>query len=193
MKRTILGLFLAAGFAMTSCGNSDGNANNDSLGDTLTKQQLLDSIRNEESKMRASQEFVPQKAMGALRLYMDYANRFPNDSMTPEYLFRASDIALGLGEYQQQVDLLEIILDQHEYYDQYDAVCFAAALTYDQHLEKVNFGGDRAIQLYEYVIEKYPQSSYAEASKTLKEFVGKPDSVYDNFIKEQMRKQDSVQ
>ncbi len=183
--------FIAALF-FGSCGDASQQPSADSLKDSqITKEQLLDSINKEETKMRASKTYVPQQAMSALRLYIEFTNRFPDDTMTAEYLFRASDIASGLGNYQQQVDFLETIIENHPEYDQYDAVCFSAALTYDDHLENVNFGADRAIQLYDYVIEKYPNSSYAESAKTLKEFVGKPDSVYDNYLREQMKANES--
>lgn len=173
--------------------HSCGDHSQTPAGDTLkqggvTKEQLLDSINQEQAKMSASKTYVPQQAMGALRLYLDYSNRFPEDTMTPEFLFRASDIAQGLGNYQQAADLLEKIIEQYPGYNKYADACFTAALIYDDHLEKVNFGADRAIQLYDYVIEKYPNTYYAESAKTLKEYVGKPDSVYDKYIEEQMKK-----
>ena len=190
MKKIIFAIVAATIVTLMSCGDSQQNPHGDTAVE-LTREQRVDSSSKEEAKMRASQNYAPQQAMSALRLYTEFANRFPKDTMTAEYLFRASDIAMGLGDYQQQVDLLEIIIDQHTGYDQYDAACFSAAMTYDEHFEKVNFGADRAIQLYEFVIANYPNSSYAKAAETLKEFVGKPDSVYENYIMGQLEKNNS--
>lgn len=175
-----------------SCGESTHSDGSDTLPNgQLTRDQLVDSISKEEAKMRASKVYVPQQAMTALRLYTEFFTRFPNDTLTPEYLFLASNIAQGLGNYQQAAEFLETIIEKHPGFRKYPDAVFSAALLYDDHLEKVNFGADRAIQLYDYVIQKYPNTSYAESAKTLKEFVGKPDSVYDNYIMEQMKKNDS--
>lgn len=190
MIRVLICIAALCILSLSACGDSSQPKKTDTLKPgEITKEQLLDSINKEQAKMSASKTYVPQQAMGALRLYIEFSNRFPQDTMTPEFLFRASDIAQGIGDYQQAADLLEKIIDQYPGYNKYADACFTAALVYDDHLEKVNFGADRAIQLYNYVIEKYPNTYYAESAKTLKEFVGKPDSVYDNYIEEQMKKQ----
>lgn len=179
-------------FAVTlsfSCGAGGSQDASDSLkGDSQAL--LISKINTEETKMRSSETFDPQQALGALRLYTEFCTKYPNDSMTAEYLFRASDIAQGTGNYQEAADFLETILSKHTDYKKYQDAMFSAALIYDNYLESVNHGGDRAIQLYETIEAKYPTSPYAEQAKALKTYVGKPDSVFYNDVR---RKADSIE
>lgn len=191
MKKLVL--IGAAGIAMMlapACGekNPHGDQKADSVKtEELTKEQLLDSIHAQETRMGKSKTYDPAEALGAMRLYVEYSNRFPKDTMTAEYLFRASDIAQGTGNYQQAAQYLEIILDQHTGYRNYPDACFAAALVYDNYLENVNDGATRAIEIYDFIIEKYPTSYYAEQAKVLKTYVGKPDSVFYKDIEAKAR------
>jgi TolA-binding protein len=172
-------------FTLASCG---GGETADVKTDTQAMMAAkIDSIYVTMSK---SQSFDQNQAMTAMRMYVEYSTKYPKDSLTPEYLFRASDIAQGTGNYQQAAEYLETILDQHTMYPKYPDVLFSAALVYDNYLENVNHGDDRAMQLYDLIIAKYPESNYAEQSKVLKTYVGKPDSVFYNDVR---RKADSIE
>lgn len=170
------------GFA--ACTGSSSTTDSDSQAAMAAK---IDSMY---ISMGKSQTFDQKQAMDALRMYVEYATKYPDDSLTPEYLFRASDIAQGTGNYQQAAEYLETILSKHTTYPKYADVLFSAALVYDNYLEHVNHGDDRAVQLYDLIIEKYPNSNYAEQSKVLKTYVGKPDSVFYNDVR---RKADSIE
>jgi TolA-binding protein len=191
MKKIVL--IGTAGIAMmfaSACGekNPHGDVKADTAATTqLTKEQLLDSIHGQETRMSKSKTYDPAEALGAMRLYVEYSNRFPKDTMTAEYLFRASDIAQGTGNYQQAAEYLEIILSEHTGYRNYPDACFAAALVYDNYLENVNDGATRAVEIYDFIIEKYPTSYYAEQAKVLKTYIGKPDSVFYNDIEAKMK------
>jgi outer membrane protein assembly factor BamD (BamD/ComL family) len=181
-----LTLFLSAvTIALSSCGGGgSADVKTDSQAMMAAK---IDSIY---AAMGKKQMFDQAEAMNALRLYVEYSTKYPNDSLTPEYLFRASDIAQGTGNYQQAVEFLETILAKHPTFHNYEAAMFSAAMIYDDHLEQVNHGDERALQLYDELIQKYPSSSYAEQSKILKTYVGKPDSVFFNDVR---RKADSIE
>lgn len=191
MNRILLAAALI-GIGLSSCGTSEQQAATDSVQKVeLTKKQLSDSIAHEENVMRTSKTYIPQQAMSAMRLYIEYANKYPDDTLTPEYLFRASDIAQGTGNYEDATQYLEKIIDHYTGYNKYPDAVFAAALIYDQYLEKVGHGADRARELYGFLIEKYPTTNYAEQAKVLVDFVGKPDSVYDNYIEAKMKEQEN--
>lgn len=184
MNKLTLILSAIAILTFSSCGNDSADVKNDTQAMMVAK---IDSIY---VSMGKSQTYNQNEAMNALRLYVEYATKYPNDSLTAEYLFRASDIAQGTGNYQQAAEYLETILEKHTMYTKYPDVLFSAALVYDNYLENVNHGDDRAIQLYDVIIAKYPESNYAEQSKVLKTYVGKPDSVFYNDIR---RKADSIE
>ncbi len=191
MKKVILIASALVLTVFTSCGNGGSDTpENDSIAQVNAAKKLyLDKITNAEVAMRNSKTYDSKLAIEALRAYNDFCVKYPNDSLTAEYLFKASDIAQGTGNYQQAATYLETILDIHTAYPKYADACFAAAFVYDSYLENVNNGADRARELYDFIITKYPTSSYAEQSKVLKEYIGKPDSVLYNDIR---RKADSA-
>lgn len=187
-KKLILAAGITAAFTITSCGNGSGSDADSLKNDTHAMMMTrIDSIYK---KMSQSNTYDPSQAMDAMRMYVEFSTKYPKDSMTAEYLFRASDIAQGTGNYQQAAEYLETILSEHTMYTKYPDALFSAALVYDEHLENVNHGGDRAIQLYDLIINKYPGSNYAEQSAVLKTYVGKPDSVFYNDVR---RKADSIE
>jgi tetratricopeptide (TPR) repeat protein len=173
----------------SSCGNGgDAGPGDSAMGDSHAI--LITKIEAQKKTMSESKMYKPQDALAALRLYSEFITKYPNDTLTPEYLFTASDLATGTGNYQQAAEYLETILSKYTMYPKYQDAMFAAALVYDSYLENVNHGDERAIQLYDQIVAKYPESYYAEQAKVLRTYVGKPDSVFFNDVQ---RKADSIE
>jgi len=189
MKTIIFSISAITVLMFSSCGGSGDAGPNDSLS-ADSHAILITQIEAQKAKMSASRNYNPQDALAALRLYSTFTTKYPDDTLTPEYLFTAADLASGTGNYQQAAEYLETILDKYTMYPKYQDAMFAAALVYDNSLENVNHGGERAIQLYEQIEAKYPGSYYAEQAKILKTYVGKPDSVFFNDVR---RKADSIE
>ncbi len=188
MKTLVALLSAITVITFSSCGNGNGGPG-DSVKDD-SHAILITKIEAQKTQMSQSQNYDPQEALAALRLYSEFVTKYPDDTLTPEYLFTASDLATGTGNYQQAAEYLEIILAEYTMYEKYPDAMFAAALVYDSYLENVNHGDERAIQLYDQVVAKYPASPYAEQAKILRTYVGKPDSVFFNDVR---RKADSIE
>ncbi|TND10010.1 MAG: hypothetical protein FD123_692 [Bacteroidetes bacterium] len=186
MKKILLLLPVAA-MLVSSCG-TETETKKDSIPDTVkvsetTRPQYLKAVTDAETKLRASTTFDARLAMTAIKAYNDYANFFPKDTLAPEFLFRAADLAQGTHNYKQATIFLEKIIAQYPEYPRHADACFVAAYVYDSPLEKQ--GGEvRAKELYEFIIKKYPKSPYADQAKTLLEYIGVPDSVMlDRIVK----------
>lgn len=191
MNKIIIVTAALASSLLFSCGNGNGTSpENDSVAmAAIARKMYLAEIDSAETIMRGAKTYDSKLALSALRAYNDFCVKYPDDSLTAEYLFRASDIAQGTGNYQQAAIYLETILANHTGYAKYSDACFAAAFVYDEYLEKVNDGAARARELYDFIIAKYPNTNYAEQSKVLKEYVGKENSVLFDDIR---RKADST-
>jgi hypothetical protein len=63
------------------------------------KDQFKESVRVAENKIKAGKVFDPGVAAGAIKAYIDYANEFPNDSVSADYFFRAGGLATASGNY----------------------------------------------------------------------------------------------
>ena len=148
----------------------------DSIAKENSKGTYSDAIKKAEKEMLASKNYNAILAVATLKAYNDFIVTFPNDSNVVEYLFISADLAQGSRNYEQAASYLEIILAEHKTYKKYADACFLAAYIYDTYLEEVNHGGDRAKQLYQFIITNYPLTSYAEQAKVLTNYVGIPDS-----------------
>jgi outer membrane protein assembly factor BamD (BamD/ComL family) len=187
MKYFLLAFF-SFGILFASCQSPEEMAaekqKKDSIAQLEVKFKYKSAVDSAENLMRADKTYNMKNAMSTLKAYNDYAQKYPNDTLTAEYLFRAADLAQGAKQYTQAVNYLETILANHKDYRKSDIACFMAAYIYDTFLEDVNHGGDRAVQLYQFVIDHYPNSTWAEQSKVLIKYVGQPDNVMiDDIIK----------
>jgi TolA-binding protein len=157
-------------------------AKQDSIAGAALYAKNIHIVDSAEKLMAADKDYNMTHAMGMLKVYNEFIKKYPQDTLTAEYLFRAADLSIGAKQFTQGVNYLETILDQHKGYRKYMDACWVAAVVYDTYLEDVNHGGDRAKQLYEFIIAKYPGTSYAEQSKVLIQYIGKPDSVLVNDV-----------
>lgn len=186
MKKFILPAAFVATVLLSACGgdsktdknlkdSTDKIAANEAL-----KPQYAKAITDAEAKLHQSPTLDPTLAMASIKAYNDYANAYPQDTLAPEYLFRASDLAQGTHNYKQATIFLEKIITAYPNYRRYPDACFVAAFIYDSYLEKQG-GEDRAKELYQFIIQKnYP--GYAEQAKTLIQYIGVSDSAMLNDI-----------
>lgn len=187
MKKILLFTF-SLGLVLTSCQTAEEKAAEKAKQDSIAAVDLhlkyKLAVDSAEKLMQADKNYDMKNAMGTLKTYNDFITKYPNDSLTAEYLFRAADLAMGAKQYTESANYLETILSNHKGYSKYPDACFVAAFVYDTYLEEVNHGGDRAKQLYQFVIDNYPTTSYAEQSKVLITYIGVPDNVMiDEIIK----------
>jgi tetratricopeptide (TPR) repeat protein len=185
MRSFIFALCLSPFFLSACNSGSEQKGFTDSLSKPKKDRNVSMGIINKaETAMRDSKTFESRLALDALKAYADFANNFPEDSLAAEYLFRAADIAQGMGNYLQAANYFEIILNKHKNYKRYADACFVAAHNYDEHLEKINDGASRAKVLYEYIINNYPNTPYAEQAKVLVTYIGKSnEQLLDDIIK----------
>ncbi|MCU0434716.1 MAG: tetratricopeptide repeat protein [Bacteroidia bacterium] len=196
MKKLLptLGIFAAAALMnlFTACGGNSGSKkdNADSLAvNAKARTMYLDNITAAEKRMREDKTYSSKTALEALKAYTDFTTLYPKDSLTPDYLFKAAQVAQSTGNYQQAAVYFETIIDQHKGYKMYVEACFLAANNYDDHLENVNNGAARAKQLYEFIIAKYPDTNWAEQSKVLMSYIGKSnEQLMEDIIKKNEEK-----
>lgn len=170
------GLFLAACSPAEETGKKDSAANKlQNLADESVKPKYKQAVTDAETKLHSTGTFDPVLANMTIKAYNDYANTYPNDTLAPEYLFRASDLAQGTHNYKQATVFLEKIISVYPNYKRHADACFVCAFVYDSYLEREN-GEVRAKELYEFIIKKYPASPYAGQAKTLLSYIGVSDS-----------------
>lgn len=131
--------------------------------------------------MHKSLQLDPTTADLAVKAYDDFASRFPNDSLTPDFIFKAGEISTANHQYKQALMYYEKITAKYPNFK------LAPESLYLQGYLLDNFLNDevKAKAIYEQVIAKYPDMPYAADAKAAIKNLGKSD---EELIKEFQKK-----
>ncbi len=151
---------------------------------------LLISCRNENEKMSDAihakeQELLADslksidrnKGIEMINLYTQYAEKFPDDTNSFEYLFKAADISNGIGQYKQAINLYKQVSGNQSYRKRAVAL-FLQGFIYENQL------GDyfQARQIYEQFLEFYPDHALADDVRYTLQHLGKtPEQLIHEF------------
>lgn len=132
---------------------------------------LTDSILKQEAKVYDTNQNRLQKqdAVLLVDLYEKYADTYPDDSMSADYLFRAADISMNLKKPKQTIALFDRILSTYPDYEKAAAVLFLKAFVYEDQLQDY----DNAKKYYELFISKFPESDFADDAEVSLKNLGK--------------------
>ncbi len=163
-------LTLSLTFIQSGCTNEQNTARKD-------KQAQVEAM--EKQLYQNSKGIVDQKeAANMIDLYQDYANTFPKDSLSPQYLFRAADISLNVFHSDATIRLFDRIMKDYPNFDGTPQLLFLKAFTYDYYMHKT----DSASIYYHAFLDKYPQHPFAKDAKMSLEQLGKsPEEVIKEF------------
>ncbi len=129
-----------------------------------------------------------QKAAQLIDRYVLYADAFPEDTMTPEYLFRAADISMNIFESGQAIDLYNRIINNYPEYEKLPQCLFLKAFVYENNMNDLN----NAKRYYKEFLVKYPNDEFAnDAEMSLKNLGKSPEELIKEFeakMKEQEEK-----
>ena len=156
MKRIIYLAVAIPAFFLSSCGNG-----------TLTpeeeKFELNQQITELETKLRKNTEerIDPKDASEILDLYHTFSDKFPEEEIAPEYLFKAGEVSMGIGNYQRAIGYFERIRKDYPNFDKSPESLFIIGFIYDSYLQQKG----KAKEVYEKVIAEYPEHKFAEDAK----------------------------
>jgi outer membrane protein assembly factor BamD (BamD/ComL family) len=157
-----------------ACSNNDKkNTNPDGGKATLATEkeryiQMIDSI---EGKMQATRNMPLDQgtAMFAMRCYDEYASYFPDETKSPEYLFKAGELANSLQLSQPALSYLGRVMSKYPNYKNAPYALFMQGMIYDDQLKDTA----NARKIYVQVIEKYPESQLAKDAQASINNLGK--------------------
>jgi outer membrane protein assembly factor BamD (BamD/ComL family) len=101
-------------------------------------------------------------------LYNDYAERFPEDSLAPVYLYKAFNQNLKLGWFDRAIKSADLLISKFPQSSKAPEVMFNKAFIYD---DKLNDDA-KAGEIYREFIEKYPNHEYTADAKNSIRFLG---------------------
>jgi outer membrane protein assembly factor BamD (BamD/ComL family) len=113
--------------------------------------------------LKADSTMMPSdsKMAGMIRLYERFDSLYPKDTLVPEYLFKAADLAQGFHHEQLAFKYFDRILTDFPQSRKAAAALFMKAFLYDYNL------GDKeqAKLLYSEFLEKYPGHQLAASAQ----------------------------
>ena len=166
MKRTIVFIIIIASVSLYSC--STGS------------EKMSGEITKMESEMKSTQKVDSVVVIELLSAYQNFNSKYPGDSLSPEYLYRAAALAAGFNRGTQAIDLYESIIHTYPEYKRIPECYFMEAFTYENTLENIG----KADELYKQFLAKYPNHELADDAHAAIKFLGKsPEEMVREFEK----------
>lgn len=180
MKNPIVILITIFYLFMSSCSNNEQKEQR-AVDKPASRETNLKRIKNLEAEMKKSNDLSTATAGLAIKAYTDFVLIFPDDSLSPDFLFKAGQIATVTKQYPQALSYYKNITDK------YPAFKYKQESLYLQGFILDNYVNDdaKAKIIYEEVISKYPGSTYANDAKAAINNLGKSD---EELIKEFKKK-----
>lgn len=177
MKKNTLILILAV-LAFMACNRNPKEPTRDELA------HCIDSV--EKPLMEAAQLDAVDTAKGnsLIALYVQFAEAFPTDTLAPEYLHRAAQVAGGMGLIDDMAAYYDRVIDNYTDYAKLDECYYEKGIALDNAGRK-----DEARKAYNEFLEEFPDHFLAEDIRRALPLLDMSDEMLNEFLNEQMKKQ----
>jgi tetratricopeptide (TPR) repeat protein len=117
--------------------------------------QMKQEIADKEKELFSTDETDPKLADEMIKKYVDYVAKYPEDAISPEYLFKAADIAMNFERPHDAIAYLSKIERDYEGFDKYATCLFLKGYVYDYYIGDV----EKAKEYYNLLIKKFPNNA----------------------------------
>lgn len=151
-----------------------------------SRQELLSKVTELENTFNAilEKKLDLKVANALLEAYDEFIINFQQDSLAPEYLFRAGKLALKIKKTSIAEEYLKLYLANYPKSIHEDDVLFGLANIYENQMMDI----ETAEKYYNRVIAEYPDSKYAVLAKQSLGFLGKTaDEILDMILKPKLQ------
>ena len=143
-----------------------------------SREKMLSEISKMEKTMKESQKVDTVAVTELISAYQNFASKYPDDSLAPENLYKASGLAVGFGRGVQAVELYETIITKYPEYNKVTECFFMEAFTYENVIGNIG----KASEYYNKFLYKYPNHELADDAKAAIKFLGKsPEEMVREF------------
>lgn len=155
MKRIFLSLFVA--LMLLSCGDKI----------------RVKKIKKLESKVFAKGvELKEENVINLVDAYLLYAEQNPDDAKSPDFLFKALNVAVGINAEgpQKAIEVADILIEKYPDFEMTPMATYIKGFVY----ESVVGDLDKAKAVYLQFLEMYPDNPMAEEVRTVVDNLGIP-------------------
>ena len=145
-----------------------------------SRDKMSGEIFKMESEIKTAQNVDSVAFMELLSAYQNFSSKYPGDSMTPGYLFKAAGIAAGLNRGTPAIGLYKFVIDTYPDYRKIPECYFMEAFTYENTLGN----NDKANVVYNEFLVRYPDHDLTDDALAAIKFLGKsPEEMLREFEK----------
>ena len=182
MKKQLVACCL---LSVTCCFFSFSSGTNDETADA--KQKMISQIDSINKMMfdKKSMELDKNLAFKGMTAYQDFVKKYPDDTLSPEYLFRLSDLQRAVGDNGKAIESLAQICKNYPAYKKIPECLFLQGYYYQEFFkDTVSAKG-----FYQELISKYPTHAFTDDAKALMNMFGKSEEdIIKDFEKKQKEK-----
>lgn len=122
------------------------------------------------------------KALELVQLYVAYADKYPEDSLASEYLFKGAEFYLTLGDGKRSIELYDRVMTEYPDFRKGPECLFLKGYVYENYLGDL----EEARAIYMLFLQKYPDNEFADDAKISIENLGKsPEELIKQFEEKQ--------
>jgi TolA-binding protein len=127
------------------------------------KEKLRKNISSNEEKLfnDSTKMLNDSTAAEVLKEYKEFAEKYPDDTMAPVYLFKSGDLSNGMRRYKEAIDLFTQFLKKYPDHRKAPVSLFMQAFITDNNLRDV----EKAKMLYSEFLQKYPNHPLTPSAK----------------------------
>lgn len=171
MKRLLFVIALIATIAFSACSPS--------------RDKVMGEIAKMENDLKKAEKIDSNKVITLISAYQNFAKRFSEDSLAPEYLYKAAGVAVGFNKGTQAIAIYQDIIRKYPAYSKVPECYFMQAFTYENVL--VNIA--KANEMYNEFLAKFPTHDLADDASSAIKYLGKsPEEMVKEFEKIQATK-----
>jgi outer membrane protein assembly factor BamD (BamD/ComL family) len=173
MNKILTITVLLSAIFFVSCNNSEKKTQEETI-------VTLEDINKLESEVFDGSITSPdqKKTLELGKLYVQYADANPNDSIAPDLLYKAADISMNIGNPKLTIAIFEKIINSYPNYKNIPTVTFLLGYVYENQLHDY----DKAKQCYAELLNKYPDSDFADdATISIKNLGKSPEEMIKEF------------
>ncbi|MGI8892023.1 MAG: tetratricopeptide repeat protein [Bacteroidia bacterium] len=161
-------------FILASCTNEQRNLKKEI--DDLEKATFEDT----------SGVFLNENVTTLVEKYIAYADQYPDAAEAPDYLFKAAEISMNIGNHMQAIQLFDRFREQYPEEEKAPVALFFKGFVYDDRLKDL----PTAETIYDEFLQTYPDHELADDVQAMKQHLGKSDDEIIREFEQRLREQE---
>lgn len=134
------------------------------------QKSMQDNISTQEKSLfsaNSKTQLNNKQAMDLIAQYTAFAQKFPNENATPEYLFKKAELQTAIQQFQGSIDTYQQLFETYKNFDKRPQALFLQAFVYENYLKN----NAKAREIYQQFLTSFPNDDFADDAKASIEYI----------------------